>query len=104
MPKTHFPYPAEFRQQMIELVRTGRSAGELSREFGCASQTIRIWVRQAQLDEGLRDDGSTTQENEEIKRLRRQVRQLEEERAILKKAAAWFAQETGAVPPRSSNS
>ena len=89
---------------MIELVRAGRSAGELSKEFGCASQTIRNWVRRADLDEGRGDDGSTAQDNEELKRLRRQVRQLEEERAILKKAAAWFAQETGAVPPRSSNS
>ena len=104
MPKTHFPYPAKFRQQMIELVRAGRSAGELSKEFGCASQTIRNWVRRADLDEGRSDDGSAAQDNEELKRLRRQVRQLEEERSILKKVAAWFAQETGAVPPRSSNS
>ena len=104
MPKNQPPYAPEFRRQMIELVRAGRSAGELSREFGCAAQTIRNWVRQADRDEGRRDDGPTSQENEEIRRLRRQVRQLEQERDILKKAAAWFARETDAVPPKSANS
>ena len=104
MPKSHPPYAPEFRRQMIELVRSGRSAGELSREFGCASQTIRNWVRQADRDEGRRDDGPTTQDNEEVRRLRREVRRLREERDILKKAAAWFARETDAVPPSSSSS
>ncbi len=104
MPKSHTPYAPEFRRQMIELVRSGRSAGELSREFGCASQTIRNWVRQADRDEGRRDDGLTTQEHEDVRRLRRENRQLREEREILKKAAAWFARETDAVPPKSSSS
>ncbi len=104
MPKSHSPYAPEFRQQMIELIRAGRPAGELSREFGCASQTIRNWVRQSDRDEGRRDDGLTTQEHEDVRRLRREVRQLREEREILKKAAAWFARETDAVPPKSSSS
>ncbi len=104
MPKSHTPYAPEFRRQMIELVRSGRSAGELSREFGCASQTIRNWVRQADRDEGRRDDGLTTQEHEDVRRLRRENRQLREEREILKKAAAWFARETDAVPPKCSSS
>ena len=104
MPKSHPPYAPEFRRQMIELVRSGRTPGELSREFGCSSQTIRNWVRQADRDEGRRDDGPTTQENEEIRRLRREVRQLREEREILKKAAAWFARESDTVPPKSSSS
>ena len=104
MPNSHVPYAPEFRRQMIELVRSGRTAGELSQEFGCASQTIRNWVRQADRDEGRRDDGLTTQESEEVSRLRREVRWLREERDILKKAAAWFARETDVVPPRSSNS
>ncbi len=104
MPKSHTPYAPEFRRQMIELVRSGRTAGELSREFECSSQTIRNWVRQADRDEGRRDDGLTTQESEEVSRLRREVRWLREERDILKKAAAWFARETDVVPPRSSNS
>jgi transposase len=104
MGKTRNAYAPEFRAQMVELVRAGRTAGELSKEFGCASQTIRIWVRQADRDEGRRDDGPTTTESEEIRRLRRQVRQLEEERTILKKAAAWFARETDVIPPKSSTS
>jgi len=104
VPKSKPPYAPEFRRQMIELARAGRGAGALAREFGCASQTIRNWVRQADLDEGRREDGPTTQENEEIRRLRREVRQLKEEREILKKAAAWFARETDVIPPKSSSS
>ena len=73
MPRTHPPYAPEFRRQMIDLVRCERSAGELSREFGCASKTIRNWVRQADRDEGRGDDGSTPQEGEGIRRLRREV-------------------------------
>ncbi len=104
MPGSHPPYAPEFRLQMIEWVRSGRAPGELSREFGCSSQTIRNRVRQADRDEGRRDDGPTTQEGEEVERLRREVRKLREERDSLKKAAAWFARETDAVPPKSSSS
>ena len=105
MPKSHTPYPPEFRHQMVELVRMGRSTlNELSREFGCSSNTIRKWVRQADLDEGRREDGLTTDEREELRRLRREVRQLREEREILKKATAWFARESGSIRSRSSNS
>ena len=82
---------------MVELVRSGRSAGELAREFGCCAQTIRDWVRQSDRDEGRRDDGLTSSELEELRRLR-------EEREILKEAAVWFARETGSVPGRSSGS
>ena len=104
MSKTHLPYAPEYRRQMVELVRAGRTPGELSREFECSAQAIRNWVRQADRDEGRRDDGLTTLEREELRRLRRENRQLREEREILKKAAAWFAQETGTVPGRSSSS
>ena len=104
MAKTHPPYAPEFRRQMVELVRSGRSAGELAREFGCCSQTIRNWVRQTGRDEGRRDDGLTSSELEELRRLRRENRRLREEREILKKAAVWFARETGSVPGRSSSS
>ena len=97
MAKTHPPYAPEFRRQMVELVRSGRSAGELAREFGCCSQTIRNCVRQSDRDEGRRDDGLTSTELEELRRLR-------EEREILKKAAVWFARETGSLPERSSGS
>ena len=97
-------YAPEYRRQMVELVRTGRTAEELSREFECSAQAIRNWVRQADLDEGRRADGLTTAERDELRRLRRENLQLREEREILKKAAAWFARETDTVPGRSSRS
>ena len=104
MAQRHAPYAPEYRRQMVELVRAGRTLGELAREFGCSSQAIRNWVRQADRDEGRREDGATSVEREELRRLRRENRPLREERDILKKAAAWFARETGTVPGRSSSS
>jgi len=104
MPKSHPQYPAEFRARMVELVRSGRSPEELARQFEPSSQAIRNWVRQADLDEGRRADGLTTAERDELARLRRENRQLKTEREILSKAAAWFARETGSIPPGSSNS
>lgn len=95
-------YPPEFRQQLIELVRAGRTPEELSREFEPSGQTIRNWVAQADRDRHLRSDGLTSAEREELGRLRRQVRQLKVERDILGKAAAWFARETGTIPNASS--
>lgn len=80
-------YPPEFRQQMVELVRTGRSPKALAREFEPSEQTIRNWVKQADLDSGRRTDGLTSEEQTELRRLRRENRQLKLEREILKKAA-----------------
>ena len=97
-------YAPDYRRQMVELVRAGRTPGELAREFECSAQAIRNWVRQADRDEGRREDGLTSAERGELRRLRRENRQLREEREILKKAAAWFARETGTVPGRSSSS
>jgi transposase len=76
----------------------------LSRRFEPSAQAIRNWVAQAELDDGERDDGLTSADKEELRRLRSENRQLREEREILKKAAAWFAQETKSVPNGSSNS
>ena len=104
MPKSRPPYPPEFRNQMIEMVRAGRSPEELGREFEPSGQTIRHWVAQADRDEGRRPDGMTSAEREELRKLRRENRQLRVEREILKKAAAWFARETDSVPPKSSSS
>ncbi len=104
MPKSHPPYPPEFRRQMVELVRAGGSPEELAREFEPSGQTIRNWLRQADLDEDRREDGLTTEEREEVKRLRRENKRLRTEREILAKAAAWFAGETGSLPPDSSSS
>lgn len=104
MPRTRVPYPPEFRQQMIELVRAGRTPESLSREFEPSAQTIHNWVRQADLDGGRRDDGATSAERQELVRLRRENKRLRQEREILAKAAAWFARETDTVPPKSSSS
>ena len=100
MPKTRPPYPAVFRQQMVELVRSGRTPGELAREFEPSAQAIRNWVAQAGRDGGERADGLRSKEGEELRRLRRENRRLREEREILAKATAWFARETG--PGRST--
>ena len=97
-------YPPEYRRRLVELVRSGRTPEELSREFEPTAQSIRQWVKQADLDEGRRHDGLTTEEREELVRLRRENRVLREEREILKKAAAWFAQETTSNPAKRSGS
>ena len=104
MSRTRPPYSLEFRQQILELVRTGRTPNELAREFEPSRETIRQWVKQAQLDAGERQDGLTRDEKAKIAHLRREVKRLKQEQEILKKAAAWFAQETKLVPPRSSSS
>ena len=104
MPRTRPPYSSEFRHRLIELVRAGRTPEDLAREFEPSAQAIRNWVRQSDLDEGRRKDGLTSAEREELSRLRRENRRLREEREILSKAAAWFARETGSIPPRSSDS
>lgn len=96
MPKSKPPYAAEFRARMIDLVRSGRSVRSLSREFGVTETTIHSWVRQADLDSGRRKDGLTSEERQELTQLRRENARLREERDILKKAAAWFAQEEAA--------
>jgi len=104
MPKTRPPYPEEYRRRIVELHRSGRTVMSLAREFEPSEMTIRAWVKQAQLDAGERDDGLTTEERDELRRLRREIRKLREEREILKKAAAWFARETRSVPERGSSS
>ena len=100
----HRAYPAEFRQRMLELVRAGRKPQDLAKEFELSAQTIWNWVKQTDLDSGRRDDGLRTEEKDEVRRLRREVRTLREEREILKKAAAWFARETGSIPSKGSDS
>jgi len=104
MARKHPPFTPEFRRQMIELVRSGRSPESLAKEFEPTAQTIRNWVAQAGRDADERDDGTTTADREEINRLRRENRQLKVERDILSKAAAWFARETDVIPPKGSDS
>lgn len=96
-------YPPEYMQQVVELHRSGRSIRGLGKEFEPSEQTIRNWIKRADLDEGRRDDGLTTEDRDELRRLRREVKTLKMEREILKKATAWFARETGVVPGKDSN-
>jgi transposase len=107
MPKSKPPYPAAFRQQIIELARAGRTPAELSREFGPTAQSIANWIAQDARDRGkplAGKEGLTTAEREELVRLRRKLRQVEQERDILVKATAWFAARYDKTSTPSSNS
>lgn len=89
MPKQKAPSPPEFRAEAIQLARSsGKPHAELARELGMTGETLRQWLKQADLDEGKRSDGLTSDEQEELRRLRRANRILREEREILKIAAA----------------
>ena len=104
MPKTRQPYPFEFRQKIVDLVRSGRSVKELAEKFAPSEQTIRNWLAQADADSGKRKDLLTSAEREELVKLRRENKQLKLEREILSKATAWFAREADTKPNRSSGS
>ncbi len=104
MGKTRRAYAPEFRRQMVDLVHAGRTPEELAREFEPTAQSIRNWLAQCERNAYRGDSGLTTAEREELNRLRRENRQLRLEREILSKAAAWFARETNAIPPKGSGS
>lgn len=104
MPKSRPPYPPEYRRKLVALVRAGRNPHELAQQFECSAQTIRNWVAQAEADAGQREDVATSAEREELRKLRRENRQLKLEREILAKATAWFARETNPNPDKDSNS
>lgn len=88
------PYPKEFKQGAIDLARRGdRPIAEIARELGIADSCLRNWLRQDQLDRRERDDGLTSAEREELRRLRREVSRLKQEKEILRKAAAFFARD-----------
>lgn len=104
MSRTRPPYPPAYRARILEQVRSGRSPEELAEEYEPTAQTIRNWMKQADLDTGKRADGLTTDEKAELRRLRREVKRLQEEREILEKAAAWFASRSGKLPGKPSDS
>jgi len=107
MPRTCPDYPREFHHQMVDLVRSGRSPEELAKEFEPSSHSIRHWVAVADRRDRRCDETSETMsasERDELSRLRRDVKQLRQERDILSRAAAWFAREADMVPSRSSKS
>ena len=93
------PYPPEVREEAVRLVREGGLGfGEVAKVVGCSDQSVRSWVAQADRDAGRRTEGLTTEERAELATLRRRVKVLEQEKEILKKAAAWFAKETHSTP------
>ena len=101
MPRHRPAYPPEFREQIVELHRAGRSVAELAREFEPTEHTIRAWIKKA--DPSPRAAAADA-DRDELKRLRKENRRLQQERDILAKAAAWFARETDSVPSRPSSS
>jgi len=96
MPRPRRFFPPEYKAEVVELIRSsGKTIGQVARELELTETAVRQWVRQADLDAGRRGDGLTTVERDELRRLRRENRDLREEREILRKAAVFFARETG---------
>ena len=94
MPKSRPPYPGEFRREAVQMVRSGRTVADVATSLGVTEPSLRTWVKRDQLERRERDDGLTVAEREELRELRRRVKRLEQERDLLKRAAAFFARET----------
>jgi transposase len=96
-------YPPDYKRRIVDLVRSGRRPGDVAREFKLPASTVHRWLRQAEVDAGARE-GITTDDKAELARLRREVAELREEKEILKKFAAWSAQEANWNPRKRSGS
>jgi transposase len=97
MPRSRPAYPPEFKAEAVRLVASSDcSLARLAKDLGVADQTLRNWVRHAEIEDGVRD-GLAPSEREEVRQLRREVRTLRQEREILKKAAAFFAKESDMI-------
>ncbi len=91
--RTNPPYPPEFRAEAVKLARSSeKRLSEIASDLGIATETLKNWLKQQDIDTGKRD-GATTDEREELKRLRRENKILKEEREVLRKATAFFARE-----------
>ena len=108
MPTPKPPYPAAFRQQMVELVRAGRGISDLAREFGCNASSIHAWLKAAGGPDGSGaasiDTPLSMNERQELIELRRKFKQVQQERDILAKATAWFAGKSEKTSMSSTNS
>jgi transposase len=100
MAKVSRAHPAEFRRKIVELFRGGRSIKSIADEYGMARRTVSAYVAQAEADAGERPEKLSTNEREELGRLRRENKRLTIEAEILSKAAAWFARETDSIPKK----
>ena len=94
-PRPRRSFTPEFKAEVVELVRQpGNTAGSVARDLNLTETAVRAWVKQADLDQGRRSDGLTSEQLSEMAQLRKELREAREERDILKRAVAFFARET----------